>query len=422
MPSDVSAFVEHFFRKEYGRLVALLTKSLGVRQLDLIDDVVQSALSKGLQSWARTGVPDDPAGWLYRTARNLAVDAFRRQQVEARVLRTAGESLSVEADSGAESEVVFESEIGDESLQLLFLCCHPSIALESGVALALKVVGGFSVEEIANSLLISRSNAEKRLTRAKESLRERGTEIIELNAASISERADSVLSTIYLIFTEGYASTVGEEPIRSQLCHEAIRLARMLNSSSWSSTPSTAALLGLMLLQASRQDARVDADGCIVLLMDQDRSAWNWDLIREAMEWMTKAASGSELSRYHIEAAIAWEHARAESLTAVDWSRVVGFYQKLLAMHPGPMVRLNLIIAQSRMLGNQFGLKALENVSDDDRKRLRPWWDCAIADAFEQLNRPVEAMSHLTDALALSANAAQQRLIEQKLSKLQSRL
>ena len=213
MPSDVSAFVEHFFRKEYGRLVALLTKSLGVRQLDLIDDVVQSALSKGLQSWARTGVPDDPTGWLYRTARNLAIDAFRRQQVEARVLRTAGESLSVEADSDAESEVVFDTEIGDETLRLLFLCCHPSIALESGVALALKVVGGFGVEEIANALLISKSNAEKRLTRAKESLRERGTEIIELNAASISERADSVLSTIYLIFTEGYASTVGEEPI-----------------------------------------------------------------------------------------------------------------------------------------------------------------------------------------------------------------
>ena len=159
-----------------------------------------------------------------------------------------------------------------------------------------------------------------------------------------------------------------------------------------------------------------------MLLSDQDRSAWNWELIREAMEWMTKAASGSELSRYHIEAAIAWEHARAECLIAVDWNRVVGFYQRLMAMHPGPMVRLNLIIAQSWMLGAEFGLKALEDVSDDDRRRLRPWWDCAVADAFERLNRPVEAIAHLGDALALSANGAQRRLIEQKLVRLRSRL
>lgn len=422
MPSDVAEFVEHFFRKEYGRLVALLTKSLGVRQLDLIDDVVQSALSKGLQSWARTGVPADPAGWLFRTARNLAIDAFRRQKVEARVLKTAGESQRVETEPEVDSEIVFETEIGDESLRLLFLCCHPSILLESGVALALKVVGGFSIEEVANSLLISKSNAEKRLTRAKEDLRERGTEIIELNAASILERADSVLSTIYLMFTEGYSATVGEEPIRSQLCNEAIRLARMLNSNAWSSSPSTAALLGLMLLQASRQDARVDADGCIVLMTDQDRSVWNWDLIREAMEWMLTAASGPELSRYHIEAAIAWEHARAECMDTVDWSRVVSFYQTLLKMHPGPMVRLNLIIAQSRMFDAEFGLKALEGVSDEDRKRLRPWWDCAIADVYERLGRHDEAISHLTDALALSANGAQRRLIEQKLIRLRSKL
>lgn len=224
------------------------------------------------------------------------------------------------------------------------------------------------------------------------------------------------------MFTEGYVSTVGEDPIREQLCDEAIRLARMLNVNPWSSSPTTAALLGLMLLQASRQHARVDADGCIILLTDQDRTAWNFDLIREAMGWMTQAAIGPELSRYHIEAAIAWEHARAESTDAVDWNRVVGFYQKLSTMHPGPMVRLNLIIAQSRILGAEFALNALENVSDDDRKRLRPWWDCAIADAFEQLSRPSEAIAHLNDALALAANAAQRRLIEQKLARLQNTL
>lgn len=430
MPSDVSSLVEHFFRHEYGRLVALLTNSFGVRQLDLIEDVVQSALSKGLQTWARSGVPDDPAGWLYRTARNLAVDAFRRRETEQRVLTVVGQSaerLSSVADSklgvarfSADHSAggLTDAEPGDETQRLLYLCCHPSNAPESRVALALKIVGGFSVDEIANALLITKASAEKRLTRAKDSLRERGTEISELTRESMLERVDSVLSTIYLIFTEGYAATVGEDPIRSDLCEEAIRLARMSNEHAWSRSPCTAALLGLLLLQSSRMDARVDADGAIVLLADQDRSCWNSGRIREAMHWMTLAADGNVLSRYHVEAAIAWEHARADSFATVDWHRVTSLYHTLAMMNPGPMVRLNLVIAQSRALGPAVGLKALEAISDEDRRRLRPWWDCAIADVFEQLNRPKDALAHLADALALSTNAAQRRLIERKRERL----
>ncbi len=429
MPSDVSSLVEHFFRHEYGRLVALLTNSFGVRQLDLIEDVVQSALSKGLQTWARSGVPDDPAAWLYRTARNLAIDTFRRREIEQRVFTVVGQSverLSSVADSQLgtsghstdHSARLSDTEPGDETLRLLYLCCHPSIAPESQVALALKIVGGFSVDEIANALLITKASAEKRLTRARDSLRERGTEISELTRESMLERVDSVLSTIYLIFTEGYAATVGEDPIRSDLCEEAIRLARMSNEHAWSRSPSTAALLGLLLLQSSRMDARVDADGAIVLLADQDRSCWNSGRIREAMHWMTLAADGNELTRYHIEAAIAWEHARADSFATVDWHRVTSLYQTLAMMNPGPMVRLNLVIAQSRAFGPLVGLKALEAFSDEDRRRLRPWWDCAIADVFEQLNRPKDAVAHLTDALALSTNAAQRRLIERKRERL----
>ncbi len=416
MPSDVSALVEHFFRHEYGRLVALLTKSLGVRQLDLIEDVVQSALSKGLQTWSRAGVPDDPARWLYRTARNLAIDAFRRRDIEHRALAAIGNESSDEANHASAVTSLTDHEIGDETLRLLYLFCHPSIALESRVALALKMVGGFSVDEIANALLITKSNAEKRLSRAKETLREQGVEISELNAATISERVDSVLSTVYLMFTEGYAATVGEQPIRSQLCDESIRLARMLNDHKWSRSPATSALLGLLLLQSSRMDARVNADGCIVLLADQNRSDWDPDRIREAIHWMTLAASGSVLTRYHVEAAIAWEHARADNIDSVDWNRVVALYQQLAMMNPSPMIRLNLIIAQSRILGAEFGLKSLEAMPDEDRRRLRPWWDCAIADAFERLNRPTEAIAHLNDALALSTNTAQKRLIEQKLA------
>lgn len=421
MPSDVSTLVDHFFRHEYGRLVALLTKSFGVRQLDLIEEAVQSALSKGLQVWARSGIPRDPAAWLYRTAKNTAIDALRRSEIELRTLAKISAETTETQDDDRLADAVLDSDPGDETLRLLYLCCHPTLALESRVALALKIVGGFSVDEIANAFLISKSNAEKRLTRAKDTLRDRGTEISELTSDSAAERVEAVLSTIYLIFTEGYAATVGDNPVRSDLCEEAMRLARMCNQHSWSRSPATAALLGLLLLQSSRMDARVDADGAIVLLGEQDRTCWDTGRIREAMHWLILAAEGNVLSRYHVEAAIAWEHARAENLESVDWPRVISLYEKLTVMNPGPMVRLNLVIAQSRVCGADSALKALVSFSDDDRRRLRPWWDCAIAEIFEKLNRPKDAVAHLTDALALSTNAAQRKLIERKRDRLTGR-
>lgn len=414
MASDISALVEHFFRHEYGRLVAMLTKSLGIRQLHLIEDVVQAALSKALHTWARSGVPKNPSAWLFRTSKNLAIDFFRRRNLESRTLALLGEDLRTASVDCGSTMSIEETEPGDETLRLLYLCCHSSISMESRVALALKIVGGFSVDEIANALLISKSSAEKRLTRARIALSERGTEISELTAESVRERVESVLSTIYLIFTEGHASTVGDQSFRTELSNEAIRLARMTNEHAWSRSPSTAALLGLLLLQSSRMDARVDTHGCIVLLGDQDRSRWDSTRIREAMHWMTLAAEGSELSRYHVEAAIAWEHARASCIESVDWNRVTRLYEMLAVIHPGPMIRLNLVIARSRVDGAAAGLKALAAIPDTDRIRLRPWWDCAIADAYERLNRPAEAIAHLTDALALSMNAAQKTLIERK--------
>lgn len=418
MARDISRLVEHFFRHEYGRLVAVLTKTLGVRELELVEDVVQQALTKGLQTWARSGVPDDPAGWLFRTARNMAIDAFRRRNIEHRVLSLIAETSHM-FETSQVSSTPCESEPNEETLRFLFLCCHPSLAPASRVALALKLVGGFNVDEIANALLLTRSNAEKRVTRAKDCLRDQGLEISELTAVSVRDRLEPVLATIYLMFTEGYAATVGETAIRSDLCDEAIRLARMANQSEWCRSPATAALLALLLLQSSRMDARVDADGCIVLLADQDRTTWNTGRIREAMHWMTIAAQDTDLSRYHVEAAIAWEHARAETVDAVNWQRISELYRMLEAVNPGPMVRLNGAIARSRAAGAESGLRELEAFSDEDRKRLRPWWDCAVADAFHRLNRPAEAFAHLTDALALASNTAQRRLIELKRSRLQ---
>ncbi|MDX1926785.1 MAG: sigma-70 family RNA polymerase sigma factor [Pirellulaceae bacterium] len=412
MQNDPSNLVEHCFRHEYGRLVALLTRALGVRNLELVEDVVQAALAKAIQAWARSGVPKDPAAWLYRTARNLAIDTIRRSQLEQRIVE---ENLLAQAFLEVDDADLNTAEVADAPLRFLFLCCHPSIPLESSVAIALKTVSGFSIEEIASAFLITKSNAEKRITRAKEALRKRGDEIADLNPHSMEERLEAVQSTIYLLFSEGYSSSSGDVVLRKDLCEEAIRLARMLLKHTPLAKASSAALLALMLMHTARFDARVDTSGAIVLLESQDRSRWNWTVIREAMDWMARSTESNQLSRFHIESAIAWEHCRAVTFEAIDWQRVIELYQALERLYPSPMVRLNLAIAWAYVAGPEVGLQRLIDIPESDRSRLRPWWDCAVAEAYHRLGKTAEATAHWTDALALTTGTANRELIARKL-------
>ena len=411
---DSRTLVEHFFRHEYGRLVAVLTRSLGVRNLELVEDVVQSSLSKALLEWGHNSIPDDPGAWLYRTSRNLAIDAIRRAQTERRIL-SAESSAKQDSSSEKIQDAHFDEEVGDESLRLLFLCCHPCIPLESSIAFALKTVSGFSTDEVSSALLISKANAEKRATRAKDKLREIGMELTELDNAAIASRIDAVQSTIYLLFNEGYSSSSGNATLRKNLCEEAIRLARMLVGSVHISASSSSALLALMLMHVARFDARVDIHGSIVVLKDQDRSQWDWNAIREAMDWMANSAQGSILSRYHVEAAIAWEHCRAHSFEQIDWPRITVHYKILAELQPGPMVRLNLAIALSYASGPEFGLSQLTQITTQDRARLRPWWDCAIADVYCRRCDFKNAINHWQDALCLAINTDQREFIARRI-------
>ncbi len=414
--NDSRTLVEHFFRHEYGRLVAVLTRSLGVRNLELAEDVVQSSISKALQTWGHSGIPDDPGAWLYRTSRNLAIDAIRRANTESRLLSNG--AIKTYGSTDEQNLIVhFEDEVGDESLRLLFLCCHPSIPLESSIAFALRTVSGFSTDEVTSALLISKSNVEKRIARTKEKLREIGTEIVELKDSDIGSRMDAVQSTIYLLFNEGYASSSGHSILRKELCEEAIRLARMLIRTVGVSVPSSTALLSLMLMHSARFEARIDAYGAMVMLEDQDRSRWNWNRIREGMHWMAISAEGDQLSRFHVEAAIAWEHCRPQSFVEVDWAKIADQYQVLERIQPSPMVRLNLAIAVSFSLGPEFGLVQLAHIPSEDRTRLRPWWDCAMADVYNRLGKSNAAISHWQDALLLASNDDQRILIAKRIDR-----
>lgn len=413
--TSASQLVEHYFRHEYGRLVALLTSRLGASHLQLAEDVVQSALSRALATWPRSGTPDDPSAWLYRIARNLAIDALRRQAVDQRVTAHRA-SLALETASSPTDAL--DCEIGDETLRLLFLCCHPALPLESRVALSLKTVGGFGIREIASGLLTASVSIEKRITRAKERLREQAVELTELRTADVADRLDAVLSTIYLIFNEGYSATAGEQHVRIDLCQEGIRLARMLLAHPASSRPAVFALLSLMLFHTARLDSRLDAQGFPILLADQNRTQWNWEMIREAMDWMRQSASGDELSRYHIESAIAWEHCRSADFATTNWPRIAGLYEILIGRFATPMTLLNAAVARSYAESAQAGRTHLLAIDGADRKRLHPWWDCCMAQMFERSGDTTAALRHWRDALALANSPNHRQFVQQQINRL----
>lgn len=416
--NETGSLVEHYFRHEYGRLVGLLTSGLGIRHLELAEDVVQQALWRALQVWSRQGIPAAPGAWLYRTARNLAIDELRRQ----RTFQVKAERLVTTATLAELPDCRSDHELPDERLRLLFLCCHEALSTESQIALALKLAGGFGVREIAAGMLVGEATIEKRLTRAKLKLQEIGQELAELNHQQMRRRLPAVMHTLYLLFNEGFASSSGSQPTNAELCQEAIRQVRMILSlPEFAEETAVCALLALMLLHIARMSTRVDEQQCIVLLAAQNRQQWSWETIREGMHWMQQAARGSELSRYHVEAAIAWEHCRASSLFDTDWPQVVSLYELLERMAPSAMVRLNLAIAQSYTAGVENALKMLLAIDAADRRQLRPWWDCAMAELWERSGDLQRAATHWRDALALAGNTASRGLIQSRLDALLER-
>ena len=411
--SEPRALVEHFFRHEFGRLVALLTRSLGVRRLELVEDVVQAALAQALETWSRRGVPEDPAGWLYRTARNLAIDALRREQTHARVLPKLAGDAEPEASP---LETHFADEIGDEPLRLLFVCCHEAVPAESRVAIALKTLCGFGTAEIARALLTTEANVQKRIERARDRLRELEIDLDPPAADQLAARLDAVLAVVYLLFSQGCHVTHGEMPIRHDLCDEARRLARMLAAHSVGDVPAVHALLALMCFHAARFDARVAEGGAIVLLDEQDRSAWNWNDVREGMEWLARSAAGTELTRYHLEAGIAWEHCRAPTFAETDWQRVAKLYDTLDALAPSPLHSLNRAVAEAYLHGPQAGLDRLAAVPAENVPERYPAWHAVIGELCFRLGRHSAAEQSWREALRLTTARADQEFLYRRLA------
>ena len=362
--TNTYGLVDHLFRERSGQLVAWLTRIFGPAHLAVVEEVVQDALVKALQQWPYSGVPKNPGGWLFQVARNGALDVLRRHSALAERTAEITAELMRAHRPGASAPDLDEA-LGDDELRMVFLCCHPAIPPEARVALSLKTVGGFSVAEIARAYLVPDATIAQRLVRAKRQLRAQRVTFDLPSGRERVARLESVLEVIYLLFNEGYAARAGDDLVRIDLCTEALRLASIVAGNSDTSTPSAHALVALIAFQAARLPTRVDASGEVVLLEDQDRSAWDQRLIALGFAHFERSAEGDQLTSYHVQAAIAAAHAGAYRSDATPWPAILDLYDQLMELHGSPLIALNRAVAVWKVHGTDAALLALESLESE---------------------------------------------------------
>jgi RNA polymerase sigma factor (sigma-70 family) len=397
---DVPQLVGHLFRREAGRIVATLTRILGVKNLALAEDVVQEALLRALQLWPFEGVPANPAAWLTQVAKNRALDRLRRE-------------TSLAGKLGAITQLTAEQPplepFDDDEVAMLFLCAHPALATEARLALTLKLGGGFGVQEIARALLSEESAIAQRLVRAKRQIRDEALTFEMPGDREMPARLESVLSVLYLIFNEGYGA------LREDLCEEAIRMARLIAGHFVTAQPPAHALLALFLLHSSRFAARLDPTGALLLLDDQDRTKWDRRRINEGLIFLDRSATGDAVTPYHLEAGIAAVHAISPDASSTDWNHIIELYDQLYERKPSPVVALNRAVAIARSYGPRAGIDEIEKLRSHPVLEKYYLTHAALGALWRELTDEDKAASHFRQALACSCSEVERQFLEQRL-------
>jgi RNA polymerase sigma factor (sigma-70 family) len=353
------ALIPHLFRTEFRKITSVLCKQFGIEHIETAEDIASETFLAALEAWTYKGVPESPIGWLYAVAKNKARNHFHRNQVFAEKIY---KTIKDEAPRADEIHLdLSEKNITDSQLQMLFAICHPTIPVEAQIGLALRILCGFGIDEIANALLTNKETINKRLYRAKEKLREENVLIEFPGSAEINKRLTTVLTTLYLLFNEGYYSESQDQIVREDLCLEAMRLTYMLVENELTNQPQVQALLSLMCFHASRFEARKNEHGEIVLYNDQDETLWNQELISKGIHFLRQASQGKELSKYHLEASIAYWHTyKADSHE--KWESILSLYNKLLQIEYSPIAALNRTYALSKVYGREKAITEAEKL------------------------------------------------------------
>jgi RNA polymerase sigma-70 factor (ECF subfamily) len=403
--------VDHLFRQEHGKMVAVLTRIFGFDQLEMVEDVVQDAYLSALRAW-RERIPDNPSAWLMQAARNRAIDWLRRGRLEMAVASQRDPTaMAVHVE-----ELFHSREISDSQLRLIFACCHPILDERDQIAFTLQLASGFSVREISHALVSREETIKKRLQRARRKIKEGAVRLEIPDGNEIADRLDAVLKVLYLTFNEGYHSTGSDEIIRRDLCAEAMRLTKLVCEHDRIDDSDSNALLALMCYHAARFDSRVGADNEIVLLADQDRSRWDRELIGVGNYYFARAELDERPSVYLLEAAIAAQHVHTESYENTPWSHLLTLYETLYGLKPTPVVWLNRIVVLAES-GDSIG--ALEAISRLDEKGLvghTHLYHCVCARVHERLGNERERREHLRRALESTTLEPEKRLINARLA------
>ena len=413
--SNPNVAVDAVYRSDWGRIVATLIRQFG--DFELAEDAAQDAFTAAVDQWRTDGIPESPRAWIIQTAKHKAIDRLRRQT-------RLKEKLEADPDFSSEPIVAGPNldfdEIPDDRLRLIFTCCHPALSLEAQVALTLRTLGGLQTDEIARSFLVPTATMAQRLVRAKRKIRDAGIPFSVPDTSDMPARIDGVLTAIYLIFTEGYAPTRGAPLVRADLCAEAIRLGRLLRQLLEPNTPAEAtALVALMLLHDSRREARLDQDGDLVVLEEQDRTRWNRPQIAEALTLVEEALAG-EPGPFALEAAIAAEHCKAARAEDTNWSQIVRFYDLLAELMPSPIVSLNRAVAIAMAQGPQPALALIDELSASGELDDYHLLHAARADLLRRLGANDEAAESYKAALALVTNDSERRFLERRLKEVKS--